>query len=336
MRHSRLHFSLFPAGGVEVASSRIRIYEFQSALARRGIQTTFGYSLKANVLFFQKRVTRENLWQARVARAMGCVVIYDVDDLGEALWYHVPKPYFQEMLRIAHVVTACSVSQLEFLMSEYKVGNGAVVLNSIDYFPLEPVKLVHKERDKLRIVWFGSASNMGLLEKYLNVLLQIPNSEVFAIVGEWDIPEFSKKHPSVHFLPWTLCGIVSLLQSCDLACLMHDGKAEDHAKGNNKMITAITWGVPAVVSRTPEYERTAREAGIEYAVFSDEIELSGVIERLRSSEARERYLQTAQPAIWSRYSPDVIAQQYIDLAQGLLVLKGPLGLARRLRDKCVS
>jgi glycosyltransferase involved in cell wall biosynthesis len=315
MNNQPLHFSLFPAGGLETASSRIRVYTFQKALAKRGIQTTLGFSLRANVLLFQKKVTYKNLLQARIARARGCVIIYDVDDSGDALWYWVSKHNFQEMLRIAKVVTTCSVMQRDMLMSEYKMWEkGIVISNAVDYFPQGPVRLPQRKRDKLRIVWFGNSNNFVLLEKYLKILHQIPDSEVFAIVDARHITKFSRKHPSVNFMPWSLYDFVPVLQDCDLACLMHDGKVHDIAKGNNKMISAITWGVPAVVSQTPEYERTAREAGIEYAVFSDEKELPVVIERLRSPAARERYLQAAQPAIWSRYSPDVIASQYIDLA----------------------
>ncbi|HUN55063.1 MAG TPA: glycosyltransferase [Smithella sp.] len=315
MNNRHLHFSLFPAGGLETASSRIRIYTFQKALAKRSIQTTLGFSLKANVLLFQKKVTFRNLLQAHIARARGCVIIYDVDDSGYALWYWVSKHNFQEMLRIAKVVTTCSVMQREILAQEYKMGEkGIVISNTVDYFPENPVKLPQRARKKLRIVWFGNSNNFVLLEKYLKVLHQIHDSEVFAIVDARHIKKFSGKHPFVNFIPWSLHNFVPVLQDCDLACLMHDGNIHDMAKGNNKMISAITWGVPAVVSRTPEYLRTAQEAGIEYAVFSDETELSAVIERLRSPAARERYLQTAQPAIWSRYSPDVIAQQYIDLA----------------------
>lgn len=318
MNQSDLHFSLFPAGGVEIASSRIRIYELQSALAALGIQTTFGYSMKANVLFFQKRVTSENIWQARIAKAMGKVVIYDVDDLGDALWYWVSKTNFQKMLRIADVVSTCSENQLEYLESKYNFKRGLVVLPAIDYFPQEPVRSICKGGNKLRIVWFGNSSNISLFYKYLNALRQIPDSELYAIVGKDEVSDFSKKYSGVIFIPWTLCGFVSSLQFCDLTCLMHDGSIEDTAKGNNKMIAAITWGVPAIVSKTPEYERTAREAGIEYAVYSDEVDLPIVIERLRTPESRQRYLDIAQPAIWSRYSPEVIAQQYVEIAKGVL------------------
>jgi hypothetical protein len=56
------------------------------------------------------------------------------------------------------------------------------------------------------------------------------------------------------------------------------------------------------------------EAGIEYAVFANEEELTSIVERLSTVEARQNYLHIAQPIIWDRYAPDVITQQYIDLA----------------------
>jgi glycosyltransferase involved in cell wall biosynthesis len=121
--------------------------------------------------------------------------------------------------------------------------------------------------------------------------------------------------PEVKFLPWNLDNFTSVLQTFDIACLMHDGDIYDRAKGNNKMISAITWGVPAVVSRTPEYERTAKEAGIEDALFSDERELVAAIERLRDPAARENYLERAQGSVWQRYAPQVIAGQFIDLVK---------------------
>lgn len=318
MSQTDLHFSLFPAGGVEIASSRIRIYEFQSSLAKRGIQTTFGYSVKANVLLFQKKVTNENLWQARLAKLLGRVVIYDVDDLGDALWCWVSKSNFKKMLQIADVVTTSSMNQLDYLKSNYNVRKGYVVLSAIDYFPQEPVNSISRDGNKLQIAWFGNSSNIRLFEKYYKVLLQIPSSDLYAIVDKDKVPEFSNKYPGVHFIPWALCTFVSSLQLFDLVCLMHDGEIEDTAKSNNKMIASITCGVPAIVSRTPEYERTAREAGIEHAIFSDEAELQLVIERFRSNESRKQYLNISQPVIWNRYSPDSIAQHYIDIAQVVL------------------
>lgn len=311
---SPLHFSFIPAGGIETASSRIRVYTLYNALVQQGVQGKIGYSLKANVLFFQKKVTMKNLLQARLAKARGCVIMYDVDDFGRSLWYWVSKKHFREMLSVADIVTVCSAGQLDLLISEYKIsGKAAAIPNAIDYFPPAPVRLAQRKREKLRIVWFGNGDNFCLFERYLNALRAIRHSEIVAIVNEAAIPEFSRRYSFVHFLPWRMHDFVSNLQSCDLACLMHDGTVYDKAKGNNRMISSITWGVPAVVSRTPEYERTAKESGIEYALFSNEEELYAVIERLRSPASREQYLEAAQSVIWSRYAADIIARQYLDL-----------------------
>ena len=67
---------------------------------------------------------------------------------------------------------------------------------------------------------------------------------------------------------------------------MHDGSEWDRAKSNNRMITSIAWGVPAVVSCTPEFERTAIEAKVPYAIFAGKTDLPATIERLRPPEVR--------------------------------------------------
>jgi glycosyltransferase involved in cell wall biosynthesis len=322
VKEKRLHFSFFPAGAIHTASSRIRVYTFQKMLAEYGIHSTLGYSPRANIFFFQKKVSRKKIWLARMAKAMGKIIIYDVDDSGDDLWAWVSKSHFQKMATIADAVTVCSADQLKILTAESNIGAKAVVIaNAIDYFPSAPVKLKHTRHDKLRIVWFGNRRNFGLFEKYVPALLQIPDTEIYAVVGNKYIPDISARQPAVKFLPWNVDNFTSVLQQFDIACLMHDGDVYDRAKGNNKMISAITWGVPAVVSRTPEYERTAKEAGIEDAMFSDEKELAHVIERLRDPAAREKYLQKAQDAIWKLYSPDVIAGQFINLVKKIQLEK---------------
>lgn len=323
MPQPELRFAFLPAGGQETASSRIRVYALQRALKAGGVDARLGFHLGANVFFFQKKVTGWNLFQARIAKMLGRVVIYDVDDLGGALWYWVAEKNFRKMLQIAHVVTTCSAKQLDLIRQRHPIKSGHVISNTVDYFPDGPVKLEPRDTGSLRIVWFGNSSNFSLFEKYVEVLLGMQNTELFAIVDESDIQQFRAKYPKISFLPWTVNGFIPKLQQYDLAALMHDGAPEDQAKGNNKMITAITWGVPAVVSRTPEYERTARESGVEYALFSNDDELVLAVERLRTTDARKSYLDVAQPKIWERYSPDVVAKQLLCLAgQAYLKLKG--------------
>jgi len=79
------------------------------------------------------------------------------------------------------------------------------------------------------------------------------------------------------------------------------------------MIASINWGVPVIASRTKEYETTLKKVGLEYALFSNSEELTQAIERFRTAEARNEYLDRAQPVIWREYSPDTITEQFIKI-----------------------
>jgi len=309
-----LHVAFFPASDEKTASSRIRVYTIARELVRWGVSVSFGSEQQADILFIQKRVNSHVLKYVRLAKFKGKPIIYDVDDFGAALRYWASDRNFASMLRLADVVTTASEEQLKLLTTGYHVKQATVLLSAIDYYPTRPVQPLLVNREYLRLVWFGSSSTFHLFEHYLPWLLQISYLKV-VIISSSDIKEkHSKRYPTVEFRTWSLADFVSTLQTCDLSCLMHDGSTEDRAKGNNKMIASITYGVPAVVSRTPAYESTAREAGVEDALFSNEQELRMAIERLRSLESRQKYLELAQPVIWERYAPEVVARQYVDLA----------------------
>jgi hypothetical protein len=95
--------------------------------------------------------------------------------------------------------------------------------------------------------------------------------------------------------------------------LSHDGTAADRSKSNNRMISSIAWGVPAIVSRTPEYERTAREAGVTGALFDTPAQMVAAIERHRPAAARAAYLDRAQPHVWRHHAPAVVAGQLLQI-----------------------
>ncbi|MBK7955624.1 MAG: glycosyltransferase [Candidatus Accumulibacter sp.] len=245
------------------------------------------------------------------------MIIYDVDDLGDALWHWVAPRHFRAMLRIADTVTTCSLPLLQHLAKNYPTITVANIPNAIDYFPSGPARRPLPSNTQLRLVWFGNSSNFWMIEKYIPALLAIPESELWIISNLDELGGRTKTHPGVRFLAWSLGDFVSMLQQCDVAVLTHDGNKEALTKGNNRMTTAITWGLPVVASRTPEYERTADESGTSRWLFSNPRELVEAIEHLRNEKVRTDYLDVAQPAIWRRYAPPVIATSLANLAFGL-------------------
>jgi hypothetical protein len=313
-----MNISMISADSDNTASSRIRCYTLQSVLERNGIAARFGVGGNPDILFVQKKVTPDILAEARRVANTGGAIIYDVDDLGAALDYWAPPALFNEMIRLADLVTTDTEGHMNHIAAAYAPRRVAIVPDAIDYYPRTPAKLSVTEANPMRIFWFGSVSNISLFAKYTATLTALQNIEVVVATGQDSIAQCQQDFPAVTFVPWSRAGFIETLQSCHISCLMHDGSDIDRTKSNNKMITSIGWGIPAVVSSTPEYARTAREAGIEYAIFNDNKDLPGVIEKLRSPDARKDYLKYSQSIIWSLYSPQSVALSFLVCVKNLV------------------
>jgi Methyltransferase domain len=307
-------FALLPAGDENTASSRIRVYTLARALGHLGVPVTITPAANADVVFVQKRVTPELVSAARAARKRGAIVIYDADDTGSALEYWAPGPLLADVLDTAHVVSTDTEGHREQLAAINGRLPVRLIRDAVDYGPASPVRRRPEPASPLRVLWFGSIGNFPLFERYTAALTALPDVEVVVATNAESVAHHSAFHPRVTFVPWSREAFIATLQSCHVTCLMHDGTVEDRAKSNNRMITSITWGVPAVVSATPEYERTARELGIDEAVFTGPDDVGRAVERLRSAEARTEYLAIAQGPVWLQYSPAAAARQFLAVA----------------------
>jgi len=309
-----LTYALIPAASEDTAGSRIRVHSLGRTLLRLGHKVEIGLSPDADVIFVQERVTFEILDFVRAAKARGCLVLYDVVDVGDALGYWVSRRLFYEMIQIADGVTTCTEGCRKELLHRYGCPAVRIIPDAVDYDPQGPIRLPLRTGSPFRILWFGAAANLSMFEKYIDTLLEVSDVELVVSTGADRIDAYSRKYPRISFQPWSKAGFVNLLQTCDLSCLVHDGSTVERAKSNNKMIASVIWGVPAIVSDTPAYTETAILAGVPYAVFHDKRELCAIIDRLRLVEARRQYLETAQPEIWPRYSPEAVAKIFVDIA----------------------
>lgn len=304
--------SFLPAGGDRVASSRIRVYGLQGALAAMQVESRIGYWPDAEALVVQKRVTGEVLAAVRDFKGRGGLVLYDCDDLGKPLDYWAPPEALKEMLALADVVTTNTGPFRDALLQHPGVPLVEIVPDVIDYGLQAPVRNDALAASPLRILWFGNHTNLHLLGRYARALEMVPDCTVVICTSkDVDLSPFGRG--PFAFFQWDLAGFPDLLRSCHLSFLPHDGGAADRAKSNNRMITSIGWGVPAVVSRTPEYEKLAHLAGLPESIFGSPEEVAGAIEFLRPQAARSRYLDLAQPAVWGRHAPDVVARRFCDV-----------------------
>jgi hypothetical protein len=309
----------FPAGNENTGSTRIRIFSMFPYLEKMGFCYICKPSLrnlyKTDILVIQKRLTSRIIKISRIAKVLGKLIIYDVDDLGPTLWKSAPKKLLDKMVILADVIMVGSEPQKEYLQIRYPGKEIVLLPPAIDYYPSEPIRNKYDSEECLRIVWFGVSAHISIFEKYINNLSKMHSIKIIVITNENAIGKLRNKYPFIHFEPWNVINFTDVLRSCHLSLLMHDGTKYDRTKTNNKMITSITWGVPAIVSDTYDYKNTARKAGVNYAVFSNSEQMAEIIEKLRTPEARNKYLEIAQPIIWRDYSPEVITVKFSNLCK---------------------
>lgn len=308
-----LRIGILPAGSEDTASARIRAHILHRALVKLGVRTTLGRARRADVLYVQKRLSVRRIQSVKTARAEGRRILYDVDDLGEALWWWAPRPLFREMLTLTDLVITGTPEQAAMLREEHGAPRVSVLPCAIDYAADGLAAPVLRDVRQLRLLWFGNNSNVDLWKRYRDAIFGLDHLQPVLVIDALQARDLAVREPRLECHAWSRATFVNILRSCDLTCLMHDGSPYDRAKSNNRMTTSIAWGVPALVSATPDYERTAVAAGVPEAVFGDERMLLVAIDRLHSVEARRHYLAAAQPYVWREYSPERIAQRFLDL-----------------------
>lgn len=318
--------AFFHAGGPELCSSRIRSIQLEQTLPCLGVKVHPRNWLAADTVFIQKKISPGRLVIAAFCKLLGKRVMYDIDDAVQELkfWHPAAPSLLPFMFNLADTVTTDTEGRKRFLEDAFGLIKVQMISDGIDYFPRGPSIPPKKEADKIRVLWFGSYPTLKLFEKYAAGLCSIDGVQLVIITSAQLIDALRKKYPAADLIPWSLSDFAGHLQSCQLSVLMHDGSDADLLKSNNKMIASITWGVPAIVSQTPEYERTARELGVSDTVFSSEHQLRAIIGRYAYPAARAAYLDKTQKKVWDSYCPTAQSRQLIDIIATNTIHQVPL------------
>lgn len=281
---------LYPEWG---ASSRLRVWSIHKELLRRGYDSSIGLNPDADVLVVQKHQS--------LPKSLGKSpkIIYDGDD--REVWGTVSRI----VDRVDAVTTDTEGHKQEILetIPENRHSIVHVLPDTIDYFPKHPVSA---PTTCSGVCWFGFYMNFSAAAPYLKELSGITSVRIISNgidVGWADT------------LGWAIDTFISNLRLSELSLLSHS--KGDINKSNNKMITSITWGLPCIVSDTPEYRRLAEKADVGWSVIHD---MEGVIEayeRLKIYAERVEYLKRTQNLIWERYNIKATTDRFLELCNAL-------------------
>ena len=305
--------NFIPAGNSRTASSRLRVYALAGALKEMGCDARINSNEFSEFLIIQKRVTLDLLEQVKSVKLAGSYIIYDIDDSASALWFWVQPRLLFEIFCLADLITVDTPERAHWITKAAPWLECEVIPNPVDYGIRSPKAHRTNISCELKICWFGSSSNFQTFSPHFRVLATTPKTKIVVCGASHSDRNQFLSFTNIEFVDWEPDVMESLLCESDLVCLSHLGRKEDVRKSNHKMITSISYGVPAIVSNTPEYARTACEIGAPDSIFSDNKTLLDCVETYRSKQKRDEYLKRAQPIIWNKYSPEVCASRFLDV-----------------------
>ncbi len=166
MDSTRIAF--LPAGTMDTASSRLRCYSLAQELANLGFAVQLGMVPEqiVDVLFVQKRINAEILELAKSVKRRGGLVIYDIDDYGDALaGLKVESKVHAEFIDHCDVISVDTDVRHEVFSADplyARIPNRWVIADPIDYVSQIPAgnDVVPTASEGVIGCWFGNAPNI--------------------------------------------------------------------------------------------------------------------------------------------------------------------------------
>ncbi len=309
-RGRRVNLQFVPKYGREAASSRIRVFMLAEEISRQQLADVSVVEpggnplglIRPDVIVVQKR-DMTGLSQTNSLTTL--VFDYD-DDLPQLLppaarickgitvdtTARLAKA-FPIDIRLEGSLNSPENQRLLDWVKSYP--RGFVLPDCIDYAPEKPLPAVDHPAV---LCWFGNHGNyncQGIADAW---------GKGYVVIS--DRPQEGRG--SIGFEQWLYDSFPTVLRNCGIAMLSHFG--QDQAKSNNKLIAAVTFGVPVIVGAgSPSYEELLRECDLGQFICRVPQDVRDCMRELATQAGRQAYLDKIQPLVWERYHVSAIARQ---------------------------
>lgn len=291
-----MRITYFPAGGLNFASSRLRVWLIADVLKAMGHTVSFRSfnSSDVDVVVFQKQF---NYGEIDMFKRAGKRIIFDLDD------YITGQQIPSEVDRI----TVDTPAKLDLYPQ------AVVIPDALDLPAEHPLKVEHAEKLK-KVVWVGNTENMYHLKCASRACLALDID--LKIITDLNNPNWSAMRQeisgnSIDYVDWHLDTVDEEMIDADLfiAPFVFDKNRWSpqwiKSKSANRILKAYGLGLPVAATPIPSYV----EAGLFWQATTVEEWIwalsSASDHRLRQEDA-ERGIEVAH-----RFSADKVALQWI-------------------------
>jgi glycosyltransferase involved in cell wall biosynthesis len=297
-----IHVLAIPIADRETASSRVRLYDlvaklpdrFAVSVVRAGDDADLHRydPARFDLVYVQKDARPAVVGFCRRAAAAGVPIVYDIDD-DFGTW---PGMAEETMCRLARTVTVDSRGRADALAAHARTK--PVVLPCMIDLADDPARagLRLPRQDIAAVASFG---NLVSLRNTLSYLAAVPPAVAIYVIGPADA---GSELPGVRLVPFGLGSFVAELLAADVFILAH-GEREVPLKDNNRLIIAMSLGVPSLVSPTPAYLEVLDDLGLPWLACRPG-QVGDRLARLADPDVRSEIGRIGFEYAWANYEPE--------------------------------
>lgn len=294
-------------GDRRVASARIRLYSLLEALPKEfssSILSDFDNPevalAECDILFVQKAAWRPVVDICRRAQALGKTIVYDIDD-DFGVW---PDMHEETLCEMASLITVDSTQRATLLrgLTQAPVHVLPCMIDLAD----DPARRTPHPRERLETACtFGNHDSVAISAQWLGMLSSRSVSPL--AIGP---PTAANLLPPGRFRQFRLDSFVSDLNEADLAILQHPNDALGNRKDNNRLIMAMSLGMPVITSQTQAYVETLKDVGFPELACSSSDDFLKLFDELAIRERRLEVGARFYEYAWENYSPGRIVNLF--------------------------
>ena len=257
---------------------------------------------------------REDLWlnQIEQQKKLGKKIILDYTD--DHLNFESPMTSFYE--RSLPYLNA-AITSSPFLADKLKKRIKCFTEIIPDAIEVPIFKPKIKENISKNIFWFGHASNINYLIKFISKWKNLKQkTTLFILTNEQGVVIFNQtkfnidKNLSIQLGLWSIQAMINTSKFCDLIIIPSDPSDPKKAGvSSNRLITALALGLPTAACVMESYK--------EYDQYFTDIDSEKFIELINNPDMFHNQILEAQDKIIPQFTQEAIGQKWINFFEKL-------------------
>lgn len=272
--------------------------------------TRLGYDPKADVVFISQ-LASDTVYQ-QILDNKHQFVIYDICDRyysdTRVVGGVVANKRFNELAERANLIVSSTV---ELKRDLYNLNIRKPIVHIPDGIDFKEFPSIRRTEAGVKTVgWFGNPGR-GNFESAAWILETALRSgkKVKLITKRKSLKKYPLLYP--YAKEWCYSTFIEELQECDIAVVTH--AQDEQNKSPNRLITAVSKGIPVIVSSSSSCEEILREADLDWAIVHNEQEFNTACEFLADPIIKNKYFEQITLVIEGKYGDTAIRSYYLKI-----------------------